>query len=372
MPASGDMTQRGARAAVADITIISIDAMGGDHGPSVVVPGIAYAAETWRAKGVRFLLHGDTARIEAEFAHAPAARDLCEIRHTDKMIASDDKPAHAMRRGAGSSLWNAIESVRAGEAVAAVSSGNTGALMAIARMVLRMVGDLKRPALVGMWPTIDRPCSVLDVGANVDCDAERLVEFAIMGSAFHRALHKVEHPSIALLSNGREEQKGSEAVRAADALLRANTLGLNYQGFVEGDDLSKGVADVVVTDGFVGNVALKTAEGIGRYVLSELRAAMTATLIDKLGAAIASGAFRRLRDRLDPSSVDGGPLLGLNGVVVKSHGGTNAKGFANAIRVAVDLAQSECGAEIQRNLQQLTAALAQETPGVTPAPENSE
>ena len=244
--------------------------------------------------------------------------------------------------------------------------------MAIARLILRMVGDLKRPALVGMWPTQDRPCSVLDVGANVDCDAERLVEFAIMGDAFHRALYKVDQPSIALLSNGREEQKGNDAVRAADLLLRDNVLDLNYQGFVEGDDLSKGVADVVVTDGFVGNVALKTAEGIGRHVLAELLAALTASVIDQVGALIAAGAFRRFRERMDPSSVDGGPLLGLNGVVVKSHGGTNAKGFANAIRVAVDLAQSECGSEIQRNLQQLTAALAQPTPGHAPAPENSE
>jgi len=145
--------------------------MGGDHGPSVVVPGVAYGAEQWRARGVRFLLHGDQARIEAELAQAPAARAFCEIRHTDKMIAMDAKPAQAMRRGAGSSLWNAIESVHLGEAQAAVSSGNTGALMAIARLILRMVGDLKRPALVGMWPTPGRPCSVLDVGANVDCDA---------------------------------------------------------------------------------------------------------------------------------------------------------------------------------------------------------
>jgi glycerol-3-phosphate acyltransferase PlsX len=269
-------------------------------------------------------------------------------------------------------MWNAIDSVRAGEAVAAVSSGNTGALVAISRMVLRMVGDLKRPALVGMWPTHDRPCSVVDVGANVDSDAERLVEFAIMGAAFHRALYKVEHPSIALLSNGREEQKGNEAVRAADQLLRENALGLSYQGFVEGDDISKGVADVIVTDGFVGNVALKTAEGIGRFVLSELRDALTSSLLNKLGALVAAGAFRRLAERVDPSSVDGGPLLGLNGVVVKSHGGSNAKGFANAIRVAVDLAQSDCSSEIQRNLQQFTAALAQRSPGLASAPENSE
>jgi glycerol-3-phosphate acyltransferase PlsX len=357
---------------VADITTISIDAMGGDQGPPVVVPGVAYHAELWRARGVRFLLHGDRAKIEAQLAQALVAREFCEIRHTDQLIAMDAKPAQAMRRGKGSSLWNAIESVHAGEAQAAVSSGNTGALMAISRLILRMVGDLQRPALVGMWPTQDRPCSVLDVGANVDCDAGQLVEFAIMGDAFHRALYKAEHPTIALLSNGSEDGKGSDVVRAADRMLRDNGLGLNYRGLVEGNDLSGGAADVVVADGFVGNVALKAAEGVGRYVLAELRAALTASLVDQLGAAIASGAFRRLRARLDPSSVDGGPLLGLNGMVVKSHGGTNAKGFANALRVAVDLAQSDCGSEIQRNLQQLTAALTVRSEGLAPASENRE
>jgi glycerol-3-phosphate acyltransferase PlsX len=357
---------------VAETTTISVDAMGGDHGPPVVVPAIALGAEGWRARGVRFLLHGDQARIEVELGKAPLARGFCEVRHTDKMIAMDAKPAQAMRRGAGSSLWNAIESVHAGEAHAAVSSGNTGALMAIARMVLRMVGNLKRPALVGMWPTHQRPCSMLDVGANVDCDAEQLVEFAIMGAAFHHALYGVEHPSIALLSNGREELKGNDAVRGADAVLRGGFLGLNYQGFVEGDDVPKGAADVVVTDGFVGNVALKTAEGIARFVRGELREALGSSTLNRLGAVIASGGFRRLAERLDPSSVDGSPLLGLNGVVVKSHGGANAKGFANAIGVAVDLAQSACGAEIQRNLQQMTAALAQRSPGQAPAPENAE
>jgi glycerol-3-phosphate acyltransferase PlsX len=338
--------------------VIAIDAMGGDHGPSVVVPGVLLAAQRWRESGVRFVLHGDQSRIDAELARSPAARGACEVRHTDKVISSDDKPAHAMRRGAGSSLWNAVEQVQRGEAQAAVSAGNSGALMGVSRLLLRMVGELQRPALVAIWPTVRGFSTVLDVGANVDCDAARLVEFAVMGEAFHRTLHRSTRPSVGLLSNGREEQKGHDELREADRLLRGGKVDLDYRGFVEGNDISKGTVDVVVTDGFTGNVALKTAEGMGRFLSAELRAAFGASPLDQLGALIAGGAFRKLRVRLDPSSVDGGPLLGLNGVVVKSHGGTDAKGFANAVGVAVNLARSGYVSEIARNLQQLTAALA--------------
>jgi glycerol-3-phosphate acyltransferase PlsX len=174
---------------VSDPTVISIDAMGGDFGPPVIVAGLAGELDAWRAKGVRFLLHGDQAQIEAELARKPAARDFCEIQHADKVIASDEKPAQAVRRGKGSSLWNAVEAIRDGKAQAAVSGGNSGALMAISKLILRMAADLERPAFVVSWPSISGVTSVLDVGANIDCDAERLVEFAIMGAAFHRALH---------------------------------------------------------------------------------------------------------------------------------------------------------------------------------------
>jgi glycerol-3-phosphate acyltransferase PlsX len=362
---------RGFRAAVPDSFVIAIDAMGGDHGPAVVVPGVALAAERTDAGGVRFSLHGDRGGIETELRRLPALRDRCDIRHTDRVILTEEKPGHAMRHGAGSSLWNAIDQVRLGEARAAVSSGNTGALMAIARLHLRMLGGLKRPALVGMWPTLRGVSTVLDVGANVRCDAERLIEFAIMGEAFHRTLHHVERPTVGLLSNGREEQKGHDEVREADRLLREGAAALNYQGFVEGDDIGRGVVDVVVTDGFTGNVALKTAEGTGRYVLAEMRAAFAATPLDRLGALIASRGFRRLKTRLDPRTLNGSPLVGLNGMVVKSHGGTDASGFATAIGVAINLARSNYVSEIQENLQQLTAALAEVIPSATVASENS-
>ena len=343
---------------MADPLVISIDAMGGDHGPPVVVPGAARALKFFDPGDVRFLLHGDGATLEAALARTPALRPLCTVRHCDSVIAMDAKPAHAMRRGKGSSMWNAVESVKTGEAKAAVSAGNTGALMAISRLILRMTADLERPALVANWPTLRGVTAVLDVGANVVCDAERLVEFAIMGAAFLRAVHGSQRPTVALLNIGTEIDKGHEEVKGANRLLRETHLDLDYRGFVEGDDIAKGAVDVIVTDGFTGNVALKTAEGLARFFRTELRNTLTEGILSRLGAIIASRSLRRMGERLDPGSINGGPFLGLNGIVVKSHGGADARGFANAIRLTVDLARSDFAAEIERNLQRLTAAAA--------------
>jgi glycerol-3-phosphate acyltransferase PlsX len=342
---------------VSDPTVISIDAMGGDFGPPVIVAGLAGEVEAWRAKGVRFLLHGDAAQIEAELARKPAARALCEVLHADKVIASDEKPAQAVRRGKGSSMWNAVESIRDGKAHAAVSAGNSGALMAVSKLILRMAADLDRPAFVVSWPSVNGVTSVLDVGANIDCDAARLIEFAIMGAAFHRALHGTPKPSVGLLNVGEEEQKGHDEVREANQMLREGNFVEDYRGFVEGNDMSAGVIDVVVTDGFTGNVALKTAEGTARFISAELRAALQASLAGRIGAFIAQSALRRFRSKMQPDA--GGPLLGLNGIVVKSHGGADGRAFASAVRVAVDLAQSDYVSEIRRNLENLTAVLAE-------------
>ena len=327
--------------------------MGGDHGPSVVVPGVARATKFLPPGGARFLLHGDESALKAALARTPAIAQLCEVRHTDLVITMDAKPAHAMRRGKGSSMWNAVQSVRAGEANAAVSAGNTGALMAIARLLLRMAGDLDRPALVANWPTSRGITAVLDVGANVVCDAERLVEFAVMGAAFHRAVHHSQRPSLGLLNVGTETEKGHDDVRGADRLLRQGSFDFDYRGFVEGDDIAKGTVDVVVTDGFTGNVAVKTGEGLARFFRAELRRAFTANTLAKLGAVIAARSLKKMGERLDPSSINGGPFLGLNGIVVKSHGSADARGFATAIRLAADLAASDFAAEIDRNLGRL-------------------
>ena len=339
---------------------ISIDAMGGDHGPSVTIPGVAAAAKAY--PDLKFLLHGDEAQIAHELARCGAAKNACEIRHTATFVAMDEKPAIAMRRGKGTSMWNAVEALREGEAVAAVSAGNTGGLMAISKLILRMAADIDRPAIVASWPTMRGITAVLDVGANVESDAEQLVEFAIMGAAFHHAVHGSERPTVGLLNVGSEDQKGHEEVREAHALLRATTFDLDYRGFVEGNDIAKGTVDVIVTDGFTGNITIKSAEGLARFFASELRSALTSSPLAMAGALIASGALKKMRARLDPGAINGGPLLGLNGIVVKSHGGADAAGFASAIRVAAELARSDFAAEIDRNMKRLTAAVGETAP----------
>ena len=357
---------------MSDSIVISIDAMGGDHGPAVAVPGVARALARLPQGKVRFLLFGDEAELKAALDRYPAARAVCEVRACDKIIAADEKPAQALRRGKGSSLWNAVEAVKEGQAQAAVSGGNTGALMAISKLLLRMTGGLDRPAIVASWPTQRGVTAVLDVGANIESDAHQLVEFAVMGEAFHCAVHGSERPSVGILNVGSEDQKGHEEVREAHRILRESGLNMDYRGFVEGDDIAKGTVDVVVTDGFTGNVALKTAEGTARFVRHVLRDAFISSWQAKLGAVIAGPALRRIRERLDPSSVNGGPLLGLNGLVIKSHGGTDAKGFANAIKVAYDLAASGYAAQIDRNMKHLAAALPGAGPEEGPASEPAE
>ncbi len=338
--------------------LISLDAMGGDHGPPVVVGGIKDYRMRHGGEGVTFLLHGDEAAIRAELTRLRIPDDVCEVRHTDKKIASDEKPAQAMRRGKGSSLWNAIEVVKTGEAGAVVSAGNTGALMAISKLILRMSAPgLERPAIVASWPTLRGVTAVLDVGANIESDAEQLIEFAIMGEAFHAAVHGVAKPTIGILNVGSEDVKGHEEVREANRILKDGGLDLNYHGFVEGDDIAKGTVDVVVTDGFTGNIALKTAEGVARFISALLKEALTSGIQAKVGALIALPALKTMRQRIDPSAINGGPLLGLNGIVVKSHGGADAKGFGNAIRIAVDLARSDYLIKVGANLERLGTVL---------------
>lgn len=338
--------------------VISIDAMGGDHGPPVVVPGVALAAA--ETSGLRFVLHGDESAISAELAKHAVLKDRVEIRHSDRVVAMDEKPAQALRRGKGTSMWSAIDSVKTGEAAGAVSAGNTGALMAISLLILRMSVDVERPCLVVQWPGVRGVTTVLDVGANVDCDAERLVEFAILGEAFHRGAHGVAKPTVGLLNVGSEEMKGHEEVRQANAILRSGKFELDYRGFVEGDELFQNKVDVVVTDGFTGNVALKTAEGAARYISGELRNALTGSLTGKLGALLARSGLMKFREKLTPDAA--APLLGLNGVVVKSHGGASPRDIAAAIRMAAKLAQSDFAAEIERNMTRLTAAVAEQQP----------
>ena len=330
--------------------------MGGDHGPPVVVPAVARAAQALPDE-VRFLLHGDETAINAALARHAALKSRIEVRHTDKVVAMDEKPAQALRRGKGTSMWNAVEAVREGQAAAAVSSGNTGALWAISRLILRMSGDLERPALVASIPTPRGMTTFLDVGANIDCDAARLVEFAIMGEAYHRAAHGTARPTVGLLNVGAEEMKGHEEVREAGRILREGKIDLDYHGFVEGDDITHGTVDVIVTDGFTGNVALKAMEGAAKFMTAELRGALGSGWMPKLGYLLARPALLKFRERISPPPA--APFLGLNGIVLKSHGGATERDFAQAIQLAVDLARSGFSAEIERNMRRLPDALAE-------------
>ncbi|GFO82077.1 phosphate acyltransferase PlsX [Methyloceanibacter sp.] len=322
-----------------DPVTIALDAMGGDHGPSVVIPAAAIALV--RHPNMRFIMVGDRDQIAAELKNHPDLAAKSEIVHSDIAIAMDAKPSQALRNGRWkSSMWLAIQAVRDGQADSVVSAGNTGALMAMAKFCLKTIKGIDRPAIAAIWPTVDAECIVLDVGANVGADTRQLVEFALMGGAMARALLGMDKPSIGLLNIGVEEVKGVEQIREAAALLKSAPLPIRYHGFIEGNDIGHGTVDVVVTDGYTGNIALKTAEGTAKQIAQYLRAAMSQSILSRLGAVLAQGAFQALKEKMDPRQLNGGIFLGLNGIVVKSHGGTDATGFASAIDLAYEMASS--------------------------------
>ncbi len=337
-----------------DPQVISIDGMGGDHGPDMIVGGLERFARAH--PDVHFLLHGDEARLKEAMGRAPSASPRTEIRHTEKSIAMDDKPAQAVRQGKGSSMWNCIEAVKKGEAVAAVSAGNTGALMAMAKLILRTMPGVHRPALCASWPTLTGVSAVLDLGADLTADAEQLVEFAIMGEAFSRAVHHKTSPSVALLNIGAEDIKGLDSIKQAAIMLRSGKVDVPFVGFVEGNDISMGKADVIVTDGFTGNIALKTAEGAARLMAARLKSSLQSSLLGMIGAVIARPALKAFQAKMDPREVNGAVFLGLRGVVVKSHGGTDAFGFERAIGVAADMGASGFQTEIEASIKRLESA----------------
>jgi glycerol-3-phosphate acyltransferase PlsX len=329
---------------------IALDAMGGDIGASVVVPGAAIFLN--RHPDTEFLLYGDSALIEAQLAAQPAMKTVSRVIHTDVAVSMHDKPSQALRRGRKtSSMWLAIDAVKKGEADVAVSAGNTGALMAMARFNLRTLPGIDRPAIAAVWPTLRGDSVVLDLGATIGGDARHLMALAIMGSAMARVLFGLERPKVGLLNIGVEEIKGGEEIREAAELLRATDLPqLEFIGFVEGDGIGKGAADVIVTEGFSGNIALKTAEGTARQIAGYLRSAMSRTLLSRIGYLFARGAFKALRDKMDPRKSNGGVFLGLNGIVVKSHGGTDAEGFAYAVDVGYEMVRYDLLTKINQTL----------------------
>jgi glycerol-3-phosphate acyltransferase PlsX len=338
---------------------IALDAMGGDVGASVVVPGAATSLS--RHPGAEFLLFGKRELIEPELAKHPALKAVSRVIHTDVAVSMEDKPSQALRRGRRtSSMWLAIDAVKKGEADVAVSAGNTGALMAMARFHLHTLPGIDRPAIATPgWPTLRGESIVLDLGATIGGDARHLVALAIMGAAMASVLLNLARPTVGLLNIGTEEIKGHEEIREAGEMLRAMNLPeLDYIGFVEGDGIGKGVADVIVTEGFSGNIAVKAAEGTARQMSEFLRAAMARTWRSKLGYLFARSAFRELRDKLDPKKSNGGVLLGLNGVVVKSHGGTDAEGFAYAVDVGYEMVHYDLLTKINQMLNREGGALA--------------
>jgi phosphate acyltransferase len=338
---------------------IAIDAMGGDVGPEVMLAGAARAFR--RRQDLSFILFGDEAALKAELVKHDALRPVCTVAHAPDIITADDKPSQAIRRSKTTSMGLAIAAVKAGEAQAAVSGGNTGALMAMSKLALRTMPGIDRPALAALLPTLgDNDLVMLDLGANTECDPRNLVQFAVMGAAYARVVLELPKPRVQLLNIGTEELKGTDELKEAAAILReADYLGMRFDGFIEGDKLSRGDVDVVVTDGFSGNIALKSLEGTARFVTDLLRRAFQSSVRSKIGFLISRPATELLKHHLDPNNHNGAVFLGLNGLVVKSHGGATEKGVANAIRVAARMVREDLTRKIIEDLDNIAAHRAQ-------------
>jgi glycerol-3-phosphate acyltransferase PlsX len=329
---------------------IALDAMGGDHGVSVTLPGADISLT--RHPDIEFLLFGNSAAVQPALDKLPRLKAHSKVVHTEVAIRMDDKPSQALRYGRWkSSMWLAIDAVKKGDADVAVSAGNTGALMAMSRFNLKMIEGIERPAIAALWPTLKGESVVLDVGASIGADEVHLVNLAAMGSAMARVLFDLERPTVGLLNIGVEEVKGLEQVREAGRILREGQFPhFDYHGFVEGDDIGKGTVDVVVTEGFAGNIALKAAEGTARQIAGYLKAAMKETVWTRLGYLFARGAFRKLAAKIDPGKANGGVFLGLNGIVIKSHGGADASGFSAAVDIGYQMVRNDLKAKIGQAL----------------------
>ncbi|UYN99966.1 MAG: phosphate acyltransferase PlsX [Devosia sp.] len=345
-----------------DSITISVDAMGGDNAPRAVIHGAHLALK--ERKNTRFVFHGLKDQIDPLIEEFPALKPVSTVRHCETVIAMDEKPSQALRKGKGtSSMWMAIQSVKDGEADVAISGGNTGALMAMATFCLRPMEGISRPGIAAIWPTLRSDIIVLDMGATIGADAQQLVDYAILGSALARALFDSDSPSVGLLNVGTEEVKGLESIKEAGRVLtQASGAGFTYHGFVEGDDIGKGTVDVVVTEGFVGNIALKTAEGTARQVGYYLRSALKSNLMSRIGALFATSALNALRRKMDPRTVNGGVFMGLNGIVIKSHGGTDEIGYKSALGLAYEMARSKLMDKVGDTMQRFPINKAEPVP----------
>ena len=331
--------------------ILALDAMGGDEAPDMVLKGANIAR--LRYPDLRFVLFGNESVIYPELTRFKKLATVCTIEHTDETIKSDEKLSVVLRKRRKSSMSLAVDAVGRGDAHGVVSAGNTGALMAFAKIVLRTLPGIDRPAMGSIFPTQRGESVMLDLGANIDCNSANLLQFAIMGEVFARNVLGVNAPTVGLLNIGSEEGKGNETIRSAAAALRQSGLPIQFYGFVEGDDIAAGTVDVVVTDGFAGNIALKTAEGTARLYGGYIRNAFKRSLMSRAGYLLARPALKMLRERLDPRTYNGAMFLGVNGVAVKSHGGTDHKGFANALSVAADMVSQGINPKIIAELSRI-------------------
>ncbi len=330
--------------------VIALDCMGGDHAPRVIIEGASLIASS--NSDVSFLLFGDSKKIDPILKLHQNLNGRFTLTHTDEAISADEKPSIALRKGTNSSMRLAINAVKDGNADVIISAGNTGALMAIAKIVLRPLPSIDRPAIVTSIPNQKKKATVLlDMGANVECNSDVLYQFAVMGHAFAKVVLKVEKPSIGILNVGSEDLKGSDAVRSASLLLKESDLKDYFYGYVEGDDITKGTVDVVVTDGFCGNITLKAIEGTSKLISSLIKEGFMSSIFSKIGYLLAGPSIRRSTKIMDPRAHNGAMLVGLNGVVVKSHGSTDAIGFANAIKVAISLVENKINEQITEELK---------------------
>jgi phosphate acyltransferase len=322
--------------------VISVDAMSGEKGPAAIVAGILQTATKY--PDVKFIVHGDQAKLTRLISKRKKLAGICDIRHWDRVVGMDEKPSHVMRKGKGTSMWGTIDAVRDGEASVAVSCGNTGALMAVSMIRLRKLPGISRPAIGILWPS-ENPQGfnvMLDVGADVKADPQDLLQYALMGASYARNGLDLKKPRIGLLNVGTEENKGRSGLKDAFDLVQAaaGTNGFEFTGFVEGGDIPSARVDVIVTDGFTGNIALKTAEGTASFVRNLILKAFKYSIWSRIGALFALTSLTRLAKRIDPRRVNGGVFLGLNGTVIKSHGDADAIGVSAALNLAVQLAQS--------------------------------
>ncbi len=337
---------------------IAVDAMGGDYAPEIVISALADVISV--QKDVRYLLYGDSALIEPLLNKVPALSYYVTVCHADSVVSPDDKPSVALRQGRSSSMYLAIDAVKQGVADAVVSAGNTGALMAIAKMLLKTLPGIDRPAIVSCLPTIKGRAVMLDLGANVDCDAANLFQFAIMGHAYAKIVLGLECPTVGLLNIGQEQMKGREVIRQASSMLESTQLPFTFVGYVEADRFSRGVVDVLVTDGFTGNVCLKTAEGIASLCKHLLKEAFSSSMLAQFGGLCSQKALRQTLQKVDQRKYNGAMFAGLNGIVVKSHGGADAPSFANALMTSVDLVNQRINTQLSEQIQK-TQHLNQET-----------